>query len=111
MEPSCVVRCGAMVAFKAATCAAAQAGSLAVAKVAAPAVVCLFEPNCRDTSADSAVRIPLNFSAGSPFLQSRVFTGASGTPGAGLTAYEYRVDLTSAAGAVDCLLGLVLNFG
>jgi hypothetical protein len=60
---------------------------------------------------DSTANIPLSFTAGTPFLQSRTVTGAAGTPAAGLTGYEYRLDLRSAAGGVDCLLGLVVNFG
>jgi hypothetical protein len=45
------------------------------------------------------------------WLQSRTYTGAAGTPGAGKTGYDYRVSLTEAGGSADCLTGLVLNFG
>jgi hypothetical protein len=82
-----------------------------VVQVAAPAVNCLFETNCTIPVTDTTGSIPLGFSAGNPFLQSRTFAGGAGAPAAGLTGYEYRVDLRSAAGAVDCLLGLVVNFG
>jgi hypothetical protein len=94
-----------------ATATLAQANPLTVVQVAAPDVNCVFNANCTITVTDSTGSIPLNFSAGNPFLQSRTFSGAAGTPGAGLTGYEYRVDLTSAAGSVECLLGLVVNFG
>src|SRR5262249_48010066 len=45
------------------------------------------------------------------WLQSRTYTGAAGTPGAGKTGYEYRLSLTEASGSSDCLAGLTLHFG
>ena len=48
---------------------------------------------------------------GTAWQQSRTFTGEPGTPGAGLTGYEYRLSMTQAAGFSDCVLGLVLDFG
>jgi hypothetical protein len=89
----------------------AAAGPLTVVQVKAPDVVCVFQASCSVTVTDSTGDIPLNFSAGTSFLQSRTFTGAPGTPAAGLTGYEYRVDMRSAGGSVDCLLGLVVDFG
>jgi len=89
----------------------AQAGPLTVIQVAAPDVNCVFNASCTITVSDTTGHIPLNFSAGAPFLQSRTFSGQPGTPAAGLTGYNYRLDLRSAAGSVDCLLGLVIDFG
>jgi hypothetical protein len=89
----------------------AAADELTVVQVKTPDVVCVFQTSCSVTVTDSTADIPLNFSAGTPFLQSRTFTGAPGTPAAGLTGYEYRVDMRSAGGSVDCLLGLVVDFG
>jgi hypothetical protein len=94
-----------------ATATLAQAGPLTIVQVAAPDVNCVFDPSCKITVIDTTSKIPLNFAAGNPFLQSRTFTGAAGTPAAGFTGYEYRVDLTSASGSLDCLLGLDVNFG
>jgi len=94
-----------------ATAALAAATPLTVVQVAAPDVVCVFQASCSVTVNDSTAKVPLNFSAGEPFLQSRTFAGAPGTPAAGLTGYEYRVDLRSAGGSVECLLGLVIDFG
>lgn len=94
-----------------ATTAWVHADPLKVVDVAAPAVNCVFEANCTVVVNDTTGGVPLAFEAGKPFLQSRTFKGAEGTPAAGLTGYEYRVDLTTAAGAVGCLLGLVVNFG
>jgi hypothetical protein len=45
------------------------------------------------------------------WLQSRTFTGMPGTPGAGKTGYEYRLDMTQASGALQCVAGIVVNFG
>jgi hypothetical protein len=89
----------------------AAAGTLTVVQVKAPDVVCVFQTSCSVTVTDSTGAIPLNFTAGAPFLQSRTFSGAPGTPAAGLTGYEYRVDMRAAGGSVDCLLGLVVDFG
>jgi len=100
---------GAVAALAAAT--PAVAAPLKVVEVAAPDVVCVFEASCSVTVADTTAKLPLNFSAGEPFLQSRTFSGAAGTPAAGLTGYEYRVDMRTAGGSVDCLLGLVVDFG
>src|SRR5580765_6931642 len=79
----------------------AAASPLTVVQVAAPGVNCVFNASCSVTVSDTTGSIPLNFTAGTPFLQSRTFSGAPGTPAAGLTGYEYRVDLRSASGAVE----------
>ena len=111
METSLIVRWSAVAALMAAPCAVADPAKLTVVEVAAPAINCVFGPLCIITVTDSTAAIPLNYTAGNPFLQSRTFIGAPGTPGAGRTGYQYRVDLRSAAGAADCLMGLVVNFG
>jgi hypothetical protein len=111
MATSHIVRCSAVAALMVATGAAADAGTLKIVEVAAPAINCVFSPLCSLIPTDSTAAIPLSFTAGSPFLQSRTFFGVAGTAGAGHTGYEYRVDLRSAAGSGDCLLGLVVNFG
>src|SRR3712207_4996793 len=86
---------------------------LTVVDVNAPAVNCVFSPDCRIVVSDSTGVIPLPFITppGPVGLQSRTFTAAPGTPAAGKTGYMYRVSLTEAAGQAECLGGLVLNFG
>jgi hypothetical protein len=86
---------------------------LTVVDVNAPAVNCVFSPDCRIVVNDSIGAIPLPFitTPGTAWLQSRTFTAAPGTPAAGKTGYIYRVSLTEAAGSAECLGGLVLNFG
>jgi hypothetical protein len=111
MGASRIVRWSAVAALMGAPCAVANAAKLTVVEVAAPAINCVFAPLCTITVSDTTAAIPLAFTAGNPFLQSRTFIGAPGTAGAGRTGYEYRLDLRSAAGAVDCLMGLVVNFG
>ena len=111
METSQVVRWSAVAALMAAPCAAADADTLKVVEVAAPAINCVFSPLCSILPTDSTAVLPLNFTSGTAFLQTRTFLGIAGTPGGGRTGYEYRVDLRSAAGSVGCLLGLVVNFG
>jgi hypothetical protein len=91
----------------------ARAQLLSVVEVNAPAVNCVFNTTCTITVSDTVGYIALPYLAAprTAWLQSRTFTGAAGTPGAGKTGYMYRISLTEAAGTADCLGGLVLNFG
>jgi hypothetical protein len=90
-----------------------SAGPLTVVEVAAPAINCVFSANCTITVTDSVGQLPLaNLNQpNTAWLQSRTFTGAAGTPGAGKTGYEYRLDMTQASGALECIGGIVVNFG
>jgi len=92
---------------------ATLAGKLNVVTVAAPGVNCVFSANCTITVTDSVGQLPLaNLNKpNTAWLQSRTFTGAAGTPGAGKTGYEYRLDMTQASGALECIGGIVVNFG
>src|SRR5262249_35567565 len=91
----------------------ASAGPLNVVEVAAPAINCVFSANCTITVTDSVGQLPLaNLNTpNTAWLQSRTFTGAAGTPGAGKTGYEYRLDMTQASGSLECIGGIVVNFG
>jgi len=90
-----------------------SAGPLTVVEVAAPAINCVFSANCTITVTDSVGQLPLaNLNKpNTAWLQSRTFTGAAGTPGAGKTGYEYRLDMTQASGSLECINGIVVNFG
>src|SRR5215471_12619231 len=90
-----------------------SAGPLTVVTVAAPGGNCVFSANCTITVTDSVGQLPLgNLSQpNTAWLQSRTFTGAAGTPGAGKTGYEYRLDMTKASGSLECIGGVVINFG
>jgi hypothetical protein len=92
---------------------AARAQPLIIAEVEAPAINCVFAPDCTITVNDSVGFIPLPYlvAPNTAFLQSRTFSGAAGTPAAGKAGYIYRISLTQAAGTADCLAGLVLKFG
>jgi hypothetical protein len=91
----------------------ASAQKLTVVEVNAPAVNCVFQPSCTITVSDSLGQIPLPFIVvpNTAWLQSRTFNAAPGTPAAGQFGYMYRISLTEASGAAECLHGLVLNFG
>jgi hypothetical protein len=91
----------------------APAGPLNVVTVAAPEVNCVFSANCIITVTDSVGQLPLGNlnTPNTAWLQSRTFTGAAGTPGAGKTGYEYRLDMTQASGSLECIGGIVVNFG
>jgi hypothetical protein len=103
--------CALLAVLLAISSAAAQ--ELVIVEVNAPAVNCVFQPNCIIPVSDSIGTIPLPFIAtpGTAWLQSRTFSGAPGTPAAGQTGYMYRISLTQASGNAECLGGLVLNFG
>jgi hypothetical protein len=91
---------------------AAQAQKLKVVEVGAPAINCVFHADCRVTVSDSVgtIALPLIATPGTAWLQSRTYTGEAGTPGAGKTAFVYRVSMVQASGS-GCVSGLVLNFG
>lgn len=86
---------------------------LSVVNVGAPAVNCVFNTTCTVTVTDTVGSIPVPGIAGTARLQSRTYTGAAGAPGAGKTAYVYRLDLTDAAGIVNipCVSALEVDFG
>jgi hypothetical protein len=92
---------------------AVAAKPLKIVTVSAPAINCVFNATCKLTVTDSSGNLDMPFLAtpGTAWLQSRTFSGEPGTPGAGLTGYEYRLSMTQAAGFSDCVLGLVLDFG
>jgi len=92
---------------------ATRAQVLTVVEVNAPAINCVFNPSCTITVTDSVGYIGLPFLTveKTAWLQSRTYSAAPNTPGAGKTGYEYRVSLTEASGTSECLTGFVLNFG
>jgi hypothetical protein len=86
---------------------------LKVVTVAAPPVNCTFSLICNFIVTDSVGQLKLQNldTPNTAWLQSRTFTGMAGTPAAGITGYEYRLDMTQASGALQCVGGIVLNFG
>lgn len=91
---------------------AASANPLKVVSIDGAAEACVFNTQCHVTVSDSTAPIAIQLIAtpGTTWLQSRTYVGGAGSPGAGKTAYEYRVSFTQAAG-VGCVDGMVLNFG
>ncbi len=89
---------------------AAQAAPLTVVNVSAPAINCVFTSAapCTVTVNDSVGTIPVVGGR----LQSRTYGGAPGSAASGLTAYEFRVDLTRAVGitARDCIDRMAVKF-
>jgi hypothetical protein len=90
-----------------------HAAPLTVVTVAAPDINCIFNPTCKLTGIDTVGDIPLPAISGKAVLQSRTFIGAPGAPGDGLTAYEYRIDLTQASTLSEfvCVTDLAVDFG
>jgi hypothetical protein len=91
-----------------------QAAVVKVVNVGAPAINCVFSTaspctiRVRDTSAD----VPMS-GGGSGRLQSRTFKGLAGSPAADMFAFEYRLNLTDAVGAVNivCIDWMAISFG
>jgi hypothetical protein len=85
---------------------------LKVVNVSAPAINCVFNPGCTVTVNDSSDNIAMS-TGGTGFLQSRTYSGAAGAPANGLYAYEYRIDLRNAVGAVaiSCIDSMTISFG
>lgn len=89
-------------------------GDLTFVNVGAPAINCVFNTTCTVTVNDSLGNIPFPLGVtGSGTLQTRTYSGAAGAPGAGKTAYEYRVDMTGAVSdaEVPCVTDLAIDFG
>src|SRR5947209_19753924 len=90
----------------------AQAQTLKVVEVGAPAINCVFQTDCNIPVSDTTGNILIaSLTPGTAWLQSRAFAGEAGAPGAGTTGYEYRISLTQASGNSDCIVGFNLNFG
>lgn len=90
----------------------AGAAPLTVVNVSAPEINCVFETDCTVVVTDSVGIIPIPNATGTARLQSRTFAGQPGAPGAGKTAYEYRVDLTQATAIeIACVTALEVDFG
>ncbi|MFO7678729.1 MAG: S8 family serine peptidase [Chloroflexota bacterium] len=88
--------------------------ALSLVNVSAPAINCIFDTDCAIFVDDVASTFTLATSSGSSFLQSRMFPrGEVGTPGAGLYAYEYRIDMREMVGIGNpgCVTALTLDFG
>jgi hypothetical protein len=93
---------------------APRPGALSIFGADAQAVNCVFSPECTVVATDSTGDIPMPPSvSGTGVLQTRTFPGATGSKGAGKTAYEYRVDMTGATSQdeVPCVTDLTIDFG
>lgn len=90
---------------------ATKAAPLKIVSVAAPAINCVFNTSCSVRVKDTKEDVPLS-TGGKGVLQTRTFTGASGSPAEGLFAYQYRLDLTGAVGTKpSCIDWISLSFG
>jgi hypothetical protein len=80
--------------------------------VAAPEINCLFSPTCTLVVTDTVSPLTLTGTSGSGVLQTRVFVGEPGSPGAGIYGYEYRIDLTeiTATNVPPCVTNSVRCF-
>jgi hypothetical protein len=79
----------------------AQAAPLNVVNVGGTNIDCLFSTNCTDAAVESSSSFTLSGGTGTGVLQTRVITGGSNSPAAGLYAYEYRIDLSGITGATN----------
>jgi hypothetical protein len=108
----CLALVGAIVATLPGSSSAAQ---LNFVNVSAPGINCVFSATCTVVVTDTVdtITVPPLLWSGTARLQSRTFVGKPGTPGAGKTAYEYRVDLTQAVsdGEAPCVTSLDVDFG
>lgn len=90
----------------------AAAEALSIVDVDASEISCVFNTSCAVTVHDFVANLPMAI-MGTARVQSRIFTGTSGSPAAGFNGYEYRVDLTDAVGIlnVPCVKALRVTFG
>ena len=91
-----------------------QAAPLKIVKVGAPAINCVFTTAspCTVTVSDTVSNVPMS-AGGTGRLQSRTYKGLPGSAASGLFAYEYRLDLTNAVGALNiaCIDWMTISFG
>jgi len=88
--------------------------NLSFVAVKAPDINCKFDPSCKIVVTDSVGQFTLKGATGEGRLQSRTWPdGKPGTVGAGLTAYLYRIDLSSVVAVTTeaCVSELRLDFG
>jgi hypothetical protein len=92
----------------------AAGAPLKVVTVTAPAINCVFTTAspCTIGVSDTSADVPMS-AGGTGRLQSRTFKGLSGSPADGMFAYEYRLNLTNAVGAVNiaCIDWISISFG
>jgi len=92
----------------------AAGAPLKVVNVTAPAINCVFTTAspCTIGVSDTSADVPMS-AGGTGRLQSRTFKGLSGSPADGMFAYEYRLNLTNAVGAVNiaCIDWISISFG
>lgn len=92
--------------------APAHATDLTVVHQSALEFVCMFDGDCRSRVVPAGMGpITPPEPSSDPRLIASNFPAKPGTPGDGTTVYLYRVDLTTADKASECLSGVVLNFG
>ena len=93
---------------------AAEAAPLKVVNVGAPAINCIFTTAspCTIGVSDTSADVPTS-GGGTGRLQTRTFKGLAGSPGDGLFAYEYRLNLMDATSAtnVTCIDWMSISFG
>src|SRR5262245_4626413 len=84
---------------------------LKVVNVNAPAVYCVFDTTCNIAHFQTSAIFSLPGAQGVGFLHSRTFSGATGSPAAGVTAYLYRIDLSQMHANIAGVLALEVDFG
>ncbi|MFC1569871.1 hypothetical protein ACFL4L_06515, partial [bacterium] len=87
---------------------------LDIVTVGAPAINCIFDQDCTIPVQDSTDDFVLIGMSGNAFLQSRTFPpGESGTTGAGLNAYVYRIDCRNMVGLthISGVIKFTIDFG
>src|ERR1043165_4142698 len=92
----------------------AAGAPLKVVNVGAPAINCVFTTAspCTIGVSDTSADVPMS-AGGTGRLQSRTFKGLAGSHADGMFAYEYRLNLTNAVGAVNlaCIDWISISFG
>lgn len=91
----------------------ATAGRLTVAEVSGQGVACVFTPACAVYPTDTYGVFKLFGDGGVGRLLTRTYSGAAGTPAAGMTGYSYHLDMTAmmALGTPSCVERLTMDVG
>ncbi len=114
MRPTWTLTLAVALATCVAPTARAEHVDLPLVPTAAEHIRCLFSPSCTPVPSTTTIQtFTVPGAAGEGRLEVRTFEAAPGSPAAGLTGYEYRLDLSQAYGIVStpCVDALSLKTG
>ena len=88
-----------------------SAASLTIANVTQAQINCIYDRACRGLGTNSSDNLQFYQQGNGAQIRTRTLTGVAGSPAAGKTGYQYRIDLTAANLNSECIRGMAVGFG